>query len=73
MSTEYERTNSEAEFLPARNTDELPAVRIGAVLVLTYVDKRGVLRVTVDTEDATDPVNIKINVNAGTVWEGSDR
>lgn len=60
-----------ARFLPARTEYERPAVRLGDVLVFTYLDQDGTVRVTVDTEDAEGrPVDVRINVNGGTVFEG---
>jgi hypothetical protein len=64
---------TEPTFVPARTEDERPAVRIGEVLIFTYTDGDGDVRVTVDTEDVTTEVPIRINVNGGTVWEGTSR
>jgi hypothetical protein len=77
MSTETAR---KIEFLPATNEDERPALRIPVAgdrapdnaLVFAYVDADGTLRVTVDTEDCNVFLNVKINVNDGTVYEGVD-
>src|SRR4051812_39314873 len=70
--------NRAATFHPATNDDELPAVEIAGVLVFAYLDAAGTLRVTVDTESADErpewrySVPLRINVNSGTVFEGSD-
>jgi len=65
--------NYSAEFLPACNAEELPAVRIGELLVFVY-RKDGELRVTVDSEErpfADGPVLVRLNINGAIVWEGS--
>lgn len=58
------------EFLPQRTEDERPAVRVGDALVFVYMQD-GTLRITVDTEDTDSPVDIRINVNYDTIWEGA--
>jgi len=63
--------NYSAEFLPAHNAEELPAVRIGELVVFVY-RKDGELRVTVDSEELTGgPVPVRFNINGAIVWEGS--
>jgi hypothetical protein len=62
--------NEAAEFLPQRNENELPAVRIGDALIFMYWTEDGDLRVTVDTEDADAQIPVRIMVNSATVWEG---
>lgn len=67
--------NLAAEFLPARAEEDLslPAVRIGSVLVFAYI-KDGLLRVSVDLDDAGDMevnggVPMRICVGGETVFE----
>jgi hypothetical protein len=70
--------NRAAEFLPQTTEDERPAVRIAGILVFAYIDSAGALRVTVGTETADeipeweDGVPMRIRVNDGTVFEGTD-
>lgn len=51
-SDEADAVNRGATFLPRTTEDELPAVRIGGMLVVVYVREDGTLCVTVDTEGA---------------------
>lgn len=68
-----QKINRAAEFLPQTSDEELPAVRIGDVLVFVY-RQGGVLRVSVDTEDAVQPVEIWMSVNSAVVWpDGNQR
>jgi hypothetical protein len=67
--------NLAAEFLPARAEESmsLPAVRIGSVLVFAYI-KDGLLRVSVDLDDADDmevngEVPMRICVGGDTVFK----
>jgi hypothetical protein len=62
--------SADVQFLPQRNEDERPAVQVGDVLIFTYVDADGTVRVTVDTEDAERLVPVKININSGTIFDG---
>jgi hypothetical protein len=68
---DFDKVNMAAEFLPQRNEDEKPALRVGDALIFGYFDEDGTLCVTVDSEDVAGPLVVQVNVNYAQVYRES--
>ena len=74
LPSEITDLNLSAEFLPQRNADERPAIRVADALVFAYMteDDCGniILRVTIDLDDVEEPHSgIQVAIGDAVVYD----
>lgn len=67
--TATDAINRAATFHPQTTPDEKPAVRLGKILVFTYLDEDGGLRVSVDLDETTRPTTpVRLDIQGERVY-----